>query len=291
MEILGLHARGKYIADSVDLEYLARRTSGFSGADLANVMNEAALLAIRQGRQLVETPDCEEAIQRVLHGPKRRGRVLSGEERRRTAYHEAGHAVVAAATGDVEHVHRVTILARAKGLGVSSIQNDADALLITSDRLWGRLVTAMGGLAAEILVLGQPSTGAEADLEQATEMALDMVGRYGLSPRLGRARLLASDVDHFIGGSVTLARLGVGTQDAIDEEVKRLLDTAEKEAVRLLTKHRSTLDALASEVAIHESLEGAPLREVLSNVDTVIDLSDPFEVKKTNGTVPVSTRT
>ena len=288
VEILQLHSRGKFVSDEVDLAYIARRTSGFSGADLANVMNEAALLAIRQGRHLIETRDCEEAIQRVLHGPKRRGRVLSGEERRRIAYHEAGHVVVAAATGDAESVHRVTILARSKGLGISSIQNDADSVIVTSDRLWSRLVTAMGGLGAEILTLGQPSTGAEADLEQATQLALDMVGRYGLSPRLGRARLLASDVDHFINGSVTFAQLGTTTQDAIDDEVKRLLDVAEKEAIRLLEGHREALDRLASELAVHETLEGDALAALVGPVGKTIDLADPFAVKKTNGAVPVA---
>ena len=166
--ILELHARGKPVSSSVDFSYLAKRTPGFSGADLANVINEASLLALRENKREVEHPELEEAIQRVMHGPKRRGRVLSAEEEKRAAYHESGHAIVAAALGRADELHRVTILPRARGLGMTGLQREGDAYLRTRGHLFGQVVISMGGIAAEEIALGEPSTGAEQDIELAT---------------------------------------------------------------------------------------------------------------------------
>jgi len=265
VEILRLHARGKPIAPTVDFNYLSKRTPGFSGADLANVINEAALLTLREKKPHIEIAELEEAIQRVLHGPKRRGRVLTEEEQYRAAYHESGHAVVAAALGHAQDVHRVTILARAKGVGNTGIQRE-EVLLKTRNSLFGELVVAMGGLAAEEVVMGEPSTGAEQDIEQATDIARDIVGRFGMSPTLGRARLLASDIDQFLGNDSAFAHISEETHQEFDKEVRRLLNEGETEAIKILEENRDALDALASKVKEVETVEGANLYRMLEHI-------------------------
>ena len=285
VEILKLHARGKPIASSVDLTYLAKRTPGFSGADLANVINEGALLTLRLKKPEVETPELEEAIQRVLHGPKRRGRVLSDEERGRAAFHESGHAVVAAALGHAEDIHRVTILARAKGVGNTGIMRE-EVLLKTRNSLFAELVTAMGGLAAEEIVLGEPSTGAEQDIEQATDLARDIVGRFGMSPALGRARLLASDIDQFLGNDSGFTHLSEHTHQEFDREVRRLLNEGEAEAIAILQENRAALDALANKVEEVETVEGVALYRMLEHIPVDLQrLSRVFGDPSGNGHV------
>jgi len=264
--ILDLHARGKPMATSVDLTYIAKRTPGFSGADLANVINEAALLTLREKKPQIETVELEEAIQRVLHGPKRRGRVLTPEEERRAAFHESGHAIVAAALGRADDLHRVSILARARGIGGTGIDRQDDTLLLTRNQLFARVVVAMSGMAAEELVLEEPSTGAEHDLEQATELARDIVGRYGMSPALGRARLLASDVDQYLGGDSAFANLSQQTHVEFDNEVRRLLAEAEIQAHRLLEENRELLNEMAERLEVDETLEGSALDGILAKV-------------------------
>ncbi|HVL63566.1 MAG TPA: ATP-dependent zinc metalloprotease FtsH [Actinomycetota bacterium] len=283
-QILKLHARGKRVADDVDFNYLARRTPGFSGADLANVINEAALLTVRQSRTVIHLPELEEAIQRVLHGPKRRGRVLTEDERQRAAYHEGGHAIVAAAVNAAEDIHRVSILARGRGIGLTGIEREEERILLTRNELYRKIVAAMGGLAAEELVLGEPSTGSEEDLERATELAKDMIGRFGMSPQLGRVRLLSSDIDQFLGGDSGLNELSAETHAAFDAEVRRLLETAEEEALRVLSEHRSELDDLAERLIEHETIEGGPLYELLKDVaPSKVDF-DTAVVANGNGT-------
>jgi cell division protease FtsH len=263
MEILKLHARGKPVSDDVDFDYLARRTPGFSGADLASVLNEAALLTVREGKKIIEVPILEEAIHRVISGPKKKGRVLSEEERRRIAYHEAGHAVVAAATGQLGQLHRISILARAKGIGAASLGR-TDAVLHTRSELFNQMVTAMAGLSAEVVHFGEPSTGAEADLEQATDVARDMVGRYGMGSR--RRRLLAKEVDEYLGSEGELSQISEGTHEEMENEVDRLIADAETEATRLLKENVAILEELADELLEQETLEGAPLEKILHQV-------------------------
>ncbi len=269
VEILKLHARGKPVDADVDYDYLAKRTPGFSGADLASVINEGALLSIRHGRNHIGTEDLEEAIQRVLHGPKRRGRLLTPEEERRSAYHEAGHAVVAAALGRADQVHRVSILARGGGLGITALQRDtSDSVLFTASQLYSRLVTEVAGLAAESLAFGEISTGAERDLEHATEIARDMVARYGMSPSLGRPRLIASDAERFLGSEGALGQISLETVQELDREVRRLMDRAESDATRILKANRRIVDDLARKLEKEESLEGRPLDTILGKVPT-----------------------
>ena len=267
VEILKLHARGKPVDAEVDYAYLATRTPGFSGADLASVINEGALLSIRAGRNHIGTLDLEEAIQRVLHGPKKRGRLLTQEEERRSAHHEAGHAVVASALGRGDQVHRVSILARGGGLGITALQRDtSDSILFTASQLYSRLVTEVAGLAAESLAFGEISTGAERDLEHATEIARDMVARYGMSPTLGRPRLIASDADRFLGSEGALAQVSLETVQELDREVRRLMDRAEADAARILKANRRIVDAMAKRLETEESLEGPALEAILKKV-------------------------
>ena len=291
-EILELHARGKPMATTVELDYIARRTPGFSGADLANVINEAALLTLREAKPEIETGELEEAIQRVLHGPKRRGRVLSEAEERRAAFHESGHAIVAAALGRADELHRVSILARAKGItGTELRSTEGDRLLLTRSELFGKIVVGMSGVAAEEIVLGEPSTGAEQDLEEATEIARDIVGRFGMSPALGRARLIASDLDQYLGGSSAAAKIAPDTQDSYDKEVRRLLAAGEIEARRILESNRALLDEMATRLERDETLEGAALAGVLDKVPVDdAGLAKAFAVAESNGHPSTSTR-
>jgi cell division protease FtsH len=289
-EILLLHARGKPIGSDVDFDYIARRCPGFSGADLANVINEGALLTLRMDKPSIETPELEEAIQRVLHGPKRRGRVLSQEEERRAAYHESGHAIVATALGRSEDLHRVSILARAKGVGGTALAREGDRLLFTRSELFSRVVISMSGIAAEEMVIGEPSTGAEDDLEKATEIARDIVGRYGMSPALGRARLLASDIDAFLGGEASFAALGSQTHEEFDAEVRRLLAEAEAEARRILTEQRTVLDEMAAKLEEMETLEGKALEALVGAVPVNPDrIRSVFASPESNGRATAKT--
>jgi cell division protease FtsH len=270
-QILRLHAAGKPVAPGVDFAYLSRRTPGFTGADLANVVNEAALLTIRELRTEIETPEFEEAIQRVLAGPKRRGRMLSPEERKRLAYHEAGHCVVAAASGHGESVHRVSILARSRSLGVTTMQ-DAERSVLTQSELTAQITVALGGLAAEELVFGEPSTGAENDLEEATDTARDMIARYGMNPRLGRARLAGKAADAFLGGELPLGPIAGQTHQEMDTEIRRAIADAETRAADLLEQHRAVLDTLAARLEAEETLEGPDLDSLLALVRPEVSL-------------------
>jgi cell division protease FtsH len=268
IHILKIHARGKPLGPDVDLEFVASRTPGFTGADLASVVNEATLLTIREHRAEVTPADFEEAIFRVVNGPKRRGRILSVEERQRTAYHESGHVIVAAAAGRAEEVHRVSILARGRAVGATQVGGaEAEASLFSRSQLRGKLVTLMAGIAAENLIFGEGSTGGEQDIEQATDLARDIVARYGMSPELGPVRLLAKASEGFLGNDVPLGDISIETQTAIDNEIRRLVADAQAEAAALLSRHRATLDDLAARLDEEETLEGAVLQAVLAPIE------------------------
>jgi cell division protease FtsH len=266
VHILRIHARGKPIGADVDLDLVARRTPGFTGADLANVVNEATLLAIRDGRSEIAQDDLEEAIQRVLNGPKRRGRLLSDEERQRTAYHESGHAIAAAATGRADDVHRVSILARGRAAATTQLDPEADAMLLSRSQLRSKLLLLLSGVAAEQLVFGEESTGGEQDIEQASRVARDIVARYGMSPGLGPIRLLAPTGAGYLGDSTPYAELADDTRTAIDAEMRQLLADARADALAVLSGHRAALDGLASKLLVMETLDGDVLHEILANV-------------------------
>ena len=269
LRILELHARNKPLADDVDLSEIARRSPGFTGADLANVVNEAALLTVRSGLPSVPNELMREAVERVRGGPQRRGRVLTDVERERIAYHEAAHAIVVAASGNRTDVDRVSILARGGGLGGTRLATDSDAVLLTASQLRAQLMQAMAGTAGELLHFGEGSTGSERDLEQATALARDIVARYGLSESIGTVRLLRHDSEVFLGGSVPYAEMSEATREQVDESVRQLMDEARERATDVLVRNRSILDDLAAELLELEHLEGAALDAHLSQVAAV----------------------
>jgi cell division protease FtsH len=262
---LRIHARGKPLAADVSLDEVARRTPGFTGADLANVMNESVLLAIRDGRREVTVADVNEAVQRVLSGPKRRGRLLTEAERRRLAVHEAGHATYVAVHGDPSSLHRISILSRGAVGGTTQVAAD-DAAVLAREDLAARLAGLVSGLAAERLVLGSGSTAGEPDIARASLLARDMVARYGLSDRVGPVRLLAPSGAGFLDEETPLADVSPQQQETLDTEVRRLVDAAVEEATGVLRTHRAGFDALVERLLDEETLDGEALAEALAAV-------------------------
>src|SRR5439155_20658072 len=254
-EILELHARGRPVARDADLRAIARQTPGFTGADLANVINEAALLSIRSGAEEITRENLLEAVQRVLSGPRRRGHLLDEDERRRVAVHGAGHGIAAAHVGRASDVHRVSIVARGRGLGTSTLGAE-EAVVQTRSQLTQQLFILLGGWAAEQLEFGEPSTGSEDDLEHATILARDMIGRFGMSPSLGPARLLMPSAEAYLHDGHIPSGLAPETLAAFDEAVRDLLKQSCDGVVAAMRKRRKDLVDLAERVIKAESLEG-----------------------------------
>jgi cell division protease FtsH len=267
LAILRLHAKGKRLADpDKDLPEIARHTPGFTGADLASLLNEAALLAVRERATSITYAHMEEAVERVLAGPKKKGTLIPPEDKQRIAYHEAGHAVVAAAMGKAGAIEKLSIIARGRGIGHLALLTD-ERLLPTRQDMEVQIAIAMGGVAAEELALGQPSTGAEADLERATNTARDMAGRYGMSHRMGRVRLLREHREVFLGRDYLLTRdVAQPTLEHLDAEVRRILDQQESVARQILESERRVLDVLASGLVTYETVHGSALAKVLTSV-------------------------
>ena len=259
--ILRLHAQGKPIAESVDMAGVARSTPGFSGADLASVVNEAALLAMRGGSAIIEPAVVSEAVERVVAGPQRRSRIISPAERERIAYHEAGHAICAAALPGVDRVAKVSIVARGHGGGFTWYVPDGDQVLATRTQLSDRICALLGGQAAEELVFGEPSTGSADDLGRAAAIARRMVTELGMSARIGPLSLVqvaATGVER-AGSSERIAA-------EMDREVQRLLREGLERAAGLLRAHPGVLADLAGQLIAAESLEGEPLDRMLDTV-------------------------
>ena len=259
--ILAIHAGHKPLAADVDLTAIARQTAGFSGADLANVVNEAALLATRRAAAFIGTADFDEAVERVVAGPQRRSRILTPADRRRVAVHEAGHAVVAAAQSGGAHVAKVSLVARGHAQGSTMSVPDGDRILATRSELCDRIAVLLGGRAAEELELGQPSTGSNDDLARATDLARRMVTECGMSENLGPVAFIApANADDLGRGwsETTGAR--------IDEETRRIVGAAWATATSVLHANRPALAALADELVTAETVEGAPLAALLAGV-------------------------
>ncbi len=269
VRILNIHAAKKPLGPDVSLERLAERCPGFTGADLASVVNEAALLTIRRKGSQIAQKDLEEAVVRVLEGPQRRGRVLTTEERLRAAYHEIGHIVVAATLGRIEDIHRVTVLGRGRVVAAASF-GDTEATLLTRSSLHSQLVATLGGIASEELVLGEGSTGAEQDLEHATELARDMVTKYGMSDVVGPLRLQVKAGEGFLGNDSQLIELSDQTQREVEKAIRDLVEQARDEAKAILRAHRRELDSLAARLDAEETLEGEVLTDALAPLLTAI---------------------
>ena len=265
--ILKVHAQGKPLTEQVDLRQIAKRTPGFTGADLANVLNEAALLTARSNMQFIDERAIDEAIDRVIAGPQKRTRVMNDHDKAVTAYHEAGHALAAAALNYTDPVTKVTILPRGRALGYTMVMPTEDRFNKTRNQLLDDLVYGMGGRVAEEIVFRDPSTGPANDIQQATKTARAMVTDYGMSDRIGMVKLGDADTEAFGHGSGEAPRsFSDETAAIIDEEVRRLLDNAMREAWRILSENRGVLDTLASRLLEEETLDEAQLREIFKDV-------------------------
>ena len=264
VEILKVHVRGKPLAPDVDLEVLARQTPGFSGADLANMVNEAAILAARRNRRQITMADLEEAAEKVIAGPERKSRRISEEEKRIIAYHEAGHALVAHLTPECDPVHKISVVSRGMALGYTMSLPTEDRHLVSRRKLLADIAYAMGGYAAEQIVFNDTTTGSENDIEQATKMARRMVTEFGMSEGLGPVAYGQKDELVFLGREIGEQRdYSDDTARLIDEEVRRIVEEAYQRARRLLEEHREVLDRIAQRLIEVETLEGKELEALL----------------------------
>jgi cell division protease FtsH len=265
--VLRVHSQGKPIAPDADLDGLAKRTVGMSGADLANVINEAALLTARENGTVIAAAALEEAVDRVVGGPRRKGRIISEHEKKITAYHEGGHTLAAWAMPDIEPIYKVTILARGRTGGHAVAVPEDDKGLMTRSEMIARLVFAMGGRAAEELVFREPTTGAVSDIDQATKIARAMVTEYGMSSKLGAVKYGTEHGDPFLGRTMgTQADYSHEVAQIIDDEVRKLIEAAHTEAWDILTEYRDVLDILAGELLEKETLHRAELAAIFADV-------------------------
>ena len=257
-EILKVHARGKNIGDDVDLKSIARGTAGFAGADLENLLNEAAILAVRNHRGFITQPDIDEAILKVVMGPEKKSRVVSDRAKRLTAYHETGHAIAAKYCKNADPVHYITIIPRGQAGGFTWYRPKEDAEDFTSrGEMFDRIVTALGGRIAEKIFLDDISTGASGDIQQATSIARDMVMKYGMSEKLGPISFDDSSHSLFIGRDFgTTKSYSEQTAATIDSEVKRIFDEAYAECEKILREHSDLLISIAEYLLIHETMDG-----------------------------------
>lgn len=267
LEILKVHQKGKPVAPDVDLAAVARRTPGFTGADLSNVLNEAALLTARSDRKLIDNHMLDEAIDRVVAGPQKRTRIMSDKEKKITAYHEGGHALVAAASPNSDPVHKITILSRGRALGYTMVLPDEDKYSTTRNEMLDQLAYMLGGRAAEELVFHDPTTGAANDIEKATATARAMVTQYGMTERLGAIKFGSDNSEPFLGREMSHQRdYSEEVAALVDEEVKKLIETAHNEAWEILVENRDVLDNLVLALLEKETLNKEEIAEVFKHI-------------------------
>jgi len=268
--ILTVHAKNKPVAKDVDLTSYAKRTPGFTGADLANVLNEAALLAAREERKAIRNSDLDEAIDRVMAGPQKVSRLMTEEERRITAYHEGGHALVAHALPHTDPVHKVTIMPRGRALGYTMVLPDEDRYAVTRNQMLDQLAYTMGGRAAEELIFHDPTTGASNDIEKATNLARAMVTQYGMTQRLGAIKLGISDSQPFLGRDYGHQRdYSENVAAIVDSEIREMIENAHQEAFDVLVANRETLDRLVEELLENETLNKEEIAVIFKKVKKV----------------------
>jgi cell division protease FtsH len=267
-KILQVHSKGKPFDPDADLDGLAKRTVGMSGADLANVINEAALLTARTNGTMINSVALEESVDRVIGGPARKSRIISEKEKKITAYHEGGHALAAWAMPDLEPVYKLTILPRGRTGGHALVVPEDDKQIMTRSEMIARLVFALGGRSAEELVFHEPTTGASSDIEQATKIAKAMVTEYGMSARLGAVKYGQEQGDPFLGRSMGHAPdYSLEVAHEIDEEVRKLIEAAHTEAWDVLNTYRDVLDNLVIELLDKETLQRKDLQRIFSKVE------------------------
>ena len=265
--ILEVHAKGKPMAPGVDLEVLARKTPGFTGADLANVLNEAALLTARSNAQLIDNRALDEAVDRVMAGPQRRSRVMRDKEKLITAYHEGGHALVATAMRNTDPVTKITILPRGRALGYTMVMPTEDRYSVTRNELLDQLAYAMGGRVAEEIIFHDPTSGASNDIEKATATARKMVTEFGMSAAVGPIKLGQGSGEVFLGRDMGHQRdYSERLAERVDEEVRQLIEDSHDEAYEVLVTNRDILDKLAAELLEHETLDQSALAAIFANV-------------------------
>ena len=268
--ILNVHAKNKPIAKSVDMEEFAKRTPGFTGADLANVLNEAALLTARENAKVITTAYLDEAIDRVMAGPQRKSRLMTEEERRITAYHEGGHALVAHALPQTDPVHKITIMPRGRALGYTMILPDEDRYATTRNQLLDQLAYSLGGRAAEELIFHDPTTGASNDIEKATNLARAMVTQYGMTERIGAIKLGVNDGDPFLGKTYGHERdYSESVASIVDEEIHKLISNAHQEAYEILVANREILDNLVTILLEKETILKDEIEVIFKKVKKV----------------------
>ena len=266
-KILEVHGRGKPLAPSVDLSVIARKTPGFTGADLANVLNEAALLTARSNAQLIDMRALDEAIDRVIAGPQRRTRVMKDREKLITAYHEGGHALAAAAMNHTDPVTKVTILPRGKALGYTMVLPLEDKYSVTRNELQDQLAYAMGGRVAEEVVFHDPTTGASNDIEKATGIARKMVTEYGMTTDVGPVKLGSASGEMFLGRDMGHGReYSESVAERVDIQVRALIEQAHDEAYEVINANREVLDRLALALLEEETLDHLQLAEIFKDV-------------------------
>jgi cell division protease FtsH len=265
LAILEVHAKGKPLDADVKLEVLAKQTPGFSGADLANLVNEGAILAARRNKKKIGQSELAEAVDRVMLGPERKSRVMSPKEKEITAYHESGHALVAWLLPNFDPLHKVTIVARGMAGGYTMALPEEDRHYNTRSYIENRLTMALGGHAAEDLVFGEMSTGPQDDISKVTQMARAMVTRYGMSERLGPRTFGRKEELVFLGREISEQRdYSEKVAEEIDDEVRRIIDKAHERAKTILAENRLKLDQLAKALIEEETLEGDRLQQIMT---------------------------
>ena len=273
--ILDVHVRGKPMGEDADLDTLAKRTPGFSGADLANMVNEAALLAARRNKKKITASELDEAIDRVIAGPQRRSRILTPKERELTAYHEAGHVLVAKVVPGADPPHKVTILPRGMALGYVMYAPPEDKYTYTRQEILARITGGLGGRVAEEIVFGEVTTGAQNDFEQATELARKMVTEFGMSNKLGPLSLGRRHGPVFLGRDLVESRnYSEEIAYEIDKEIRRIIDECYEQARQAVLSHRDALDRIAKALIERESLEAPELERLFAGKEFVPSTGD-----------------
>ncbi len=268
--ILKVHSKNKPLDKNLDLTAIARRTPGFTGADLANVLNEAALLTARNNEKLITLSAIDESIDRVMAGPQKKTRIMSDEERRVTAYHEGGHALVAHALPHTDPVHKITIMPRGRALGYTMVLPDEDKYSVTRNQLLDQLAYTLGGRAAEELIFHDPSTGASNDIEKATALARQMVTQYGMTEAIGAIKLGTNSAEPFLGRDFSHQRdYSENLAGIVDSEIRKLIENAHQEAFDILEVNRAILDELVVVLLEKETLLKDEIEVIFKNVRAV----------------------
>jgi len=283
--ILKVHSRGKPLSDDIDLEVLARRTPGFTGADLANLINEAALLAARHGKKKIDMQELDESIERVISGPERKSRIISEEEKRIIAYHEAGHALVGHVLPLTDPIHKISIIARGQALGYTLALPAEDKFLTSKGQMTDQIAMMLGGRVAEEVSVGDITTGASNDIERATKMAKQMVTRFGMSEKLGPQTFGEANHEVFLGRDFS-ANADYSQEIAyeIDKEISRLIDDAYERARNILTERKVQLDLMADVLVERETVDRDELEALLEDKwDAFLELEKANKPTDTGG--------